>query len=442
MPSILFVHENFPAQFGGIARFLARQGWTVVFATAAEHVPADGKDHVLIPGVHVVRYRRARDPSGQGHQYLTGTERAVLNGQAFSRLGAGLKKGGFEPDIVVAHSGWGSGSLARIVWPKARFVQYLEWWYHPQGDDLEPEAAQRRSEDDAARSLCRNLPFLLDAQSADAILVPTQFQASQIPAIYRPLIHVIHDGVDEAFFHPQQAGEDPFSAPNLPPNAPIVTYATRGMEPMRGFPQFMASWAMLQDRWPNLHCVIAGTDRACYGASLGDKDSYKARALRQHNFDPDRLHFVGHLPKPRYRALLQRSSAHVYLSRPFVLSWSLIEAMMTSAPLVTSRGAPVAEATPHGTSHPVSMDDPIAITEAVSRLLGDPASAQKMGASARQHALLTYASSRQWPKLKAFFQSVIDGSVSPSAMAPKRPMPNWVLVPSATEQTPEARPPN
>ncbi len=407
MASILFIHENFPAQFGGLAQYLAGLGWRVVFATAAEHVPADRKDHRMLPGVHVVRYTRARDPAETTHPYLRGTEKAVLNAQAFTRIGAALSKGGFTPDIVVAHSGWGSGSLARVVWPKARFVQYLEWWYNDQGVDWEPGYPRLNREDKAARTLCRNLPFLLDAQSADAIWVPTRFQADQLPDLLQPRVTVLHDGVDAGFYRPVQDGDRAFSHEGLPADAPIVTYATRGMEPMRGFPQFMAAWAQLQQVRRDLHCVIAGTDRTCYGAQPAGKLTYKQQLLKTYSFDPARLHFTGFLSKPNYRALLQRSRAHVYLTRPFVLSWSLIEAMMTGAPIVASDTAPVREAAPDSTVAYADFDDPSQIAARVTHLLTDDVAARRQQNAARAHAESTYASARLHPRLAEFLSQTM-----------------------------------
>ena len=415
MPSILFIHENFPAQFGGLAQYLAGRGWRVVFATAAEHVTHDGKDHMLLPSVHVVRYKAARPVSEHAHPYLAGTEKAVLNGQGFARVGAALAKGGFAPDVVVAHSGWGSGSLARIVWPHARYVQYLEWWYKTDPVDVEPGIKKRSPENTAASTLCRNLPFWLDAQSADAILVPTQFQADQIPDLLQPLVTVIHDGVDEKLFRPATPQDAPFSYDGLPDDAKIITYATRGMEPMRGFPQFMTAWAKLQGLWPDLHCVIAGKDRVCYGARLAGDQGYKTHMLGQFEYDEDRLHFTGLLPKKTYRALLQRSSAHVYLTRPFVLSWSLIEAMMTGAPVVASATPPVQEAAPIGMASLVDIDNPGAIVKAVSDLLSDASRAHALGVSARTHARSTYATAKLYPKHENLFASLVSKGMDQAA---------------------------
>ena len=331
-----------------------------------------------------------------------------MNGQGFSRLAAALKKGGYTPDVVVAHSGWGSGSLVKVVWPEAKVVQYLEWWYNFPGVDVPKYAVPANPEDKMASTLCRNLPFLLDAQSANAILVPTHHQADQIPPMLRALTTVIHDGVDTEFYSPADASFGGALAA-VPSDAPVLTFATRGMEPLRGFPQFMAAASQLQERFPQLHVAVAGNDTVHYGPKLPDGDSYKARALAKHRFDMTRLHFVGHLQKEAYRNLLRRSTVHAYLTRPFVLSWSMIEAMATGCTLVASDNAATREvATNAQTARLVDPDDLKALVSTLSELLEDPSQRITLGKSARAHVVKTYASKISHPKLEAMLLKVID----------------------------------
>ncbi|RAP43110.1 hypothetical protein BYZ73_02745 [Rhodovulum viride] len=408
MPSILFVHENFPAQFGGIAGYLVARGWDVVFATAAEGFPRDRVTRIAASGLRVLGYGRHRDVDKATHRYLRGTERAVLNGQGLARAAITLRQQGFSPDLVVAHSGWGSGSFARVVWPKARFVPYLEWWYNYPPVDMESESTDS-VEDRHAATLCRNLPFLLDLQAADAILVPTAFQRDQLPDWLQERATVIHDGVDiDALVRPPP-GEPPFTLEGLPDAAPLVTYATRGMEPMRGFPEFMADLARLQAEDSTVHAVVAGEDSVHYGGRLPEGDSWKARALAAHGFDMTRLHFTGRLPAGRYRALLRRSDAHVYLTRPFVLSWSLLDAMAAACPMVVSDTPPVREVVPPDAARFVEFQTPGEIAAGIATLLADRTAARAMGERARAHAAAHYAQSDLYPKREAFFRRVIAG---------------------------------
>ncbi len=392
MPSILFVHENYPAQFGHLADHLLRLGWQVIFATASEKV-AEGKVTVEANGLRVCRYKRQREPGEHQHHYLVGTERAVLNGQSATRLAISLRSSGFEPDVIVTHSGWGSGSFLKVVWPNAKLIQYLEWWYYFPPMDAPEAPIPDSPEDKLAATLCRNLPFLLDVQSADVILSPTNFQAGRIPDFLQPLVQVQHDGIDTDFFSPAPENEDGFQIENLPDDAPVVTYATRGMEPLRGFPQFMEAASVLQEKHTDLHIVIAGNDRVSYGAKLPDGDSYKKRALAQHKFDHSRLHFVGLLPRQKYRDLLRRSDVHVYLTRPFVLSWSMIEAMSCGCALVATDNEAIREiATQDVSAKLVDMDDIGSIVRSIGSLLSDPKSRVRFGNAARKAVAPKYSS--------------------------------------------------
>lgn len=408
-PSILFLHQNFPAQFGGIAAFLQRRGWDVLYATARPEIPA-GRITTRPDGLRVVGFRAKREPSPQVSRYLRAMETAVVNGQSFASLAIDLRRAGVRPDIICAHSGWGTGSFAKVVWPEARFVPFVEWWYAWPPRDV-AAAPDPNGEDRHAAALCRNLPFLLDLQTADAILVPTVFQARDLPAEYRPKLTVMHDGVDCAFFAPDPSAAPPCLSGRVPEGARLVTYATRGMEPQRGFPEFMAALERLQRTHPDVHCVIAGEDTVHYeGASGGAHRNYKAEALARHAYDMDRLHFVGRLPFPEYRDLLRRSDAHVYLTRPFVLSWSLVEAMATACPLVVSDVEPVREALPGADMASfVDPSDPDRLAAAIGAALDDPAAARARGRKARDRALAAYAADHLHPAKEAFFRRVMAG---------------------------------
>lgn len=408
-PKILFIHENYPAQFGPIGGYLAGLGWDVVFATASNKFTKGQVFQMAPSGMRVVRYSRKRNASPDIHPYLKSTELAVLNGQGFARCAIDLRDGGFNPDIIVAHSGWGSGSLAKVVWPKAKFVQYLEWWYNYPPVDVAKGAEAEFSEDGFASVLCRNLPFLLDAQTADAILLPTKFQRDQMPDWLQARATVIHDGVDTESFRPEKTGDKRFTVEGLPDDAKIVTYATRGMEPMRGFPEFMRDLEQIQKEHPSVHAVIAGTDSIHYSGNLPEGDTWKNRALREGKFDLSRVHFVGKLPMSRYRQLLRRSNAHVYLTRPFVLSWSLLEAMSTACPLIVSNTAPVREIIDNR-KVAISVDFEVRgeIANAVGRFLSDPTEANKIGRNARVHVSKHLAQQMIFPAKLKFFKSILE----------------------------------
>ena len=398
-PSILFVHDNYPAQFGAIGRWLADRGWDVAFATAAR-APDTG-------GLRVLSYAPHRPPSRGTHPYAQPMDRAALRAQAFVRAALAARREGYRPDIVVAHSGWGAGMFAKDVFPDAAFVAYCEWWYrHPGPDVVYLAALEGRTLAPAIEApmheRARNAPMAMDLAAADAALCPTEFQAAQFPPIFRRALAVLHDGVDTGYYRPEPAPIDRTLGGRVAEDARVVTYATRGMEPHRGFPQFMAALpAILAD--PKAVAVVAGDNRVAYGGDALRRIDWKAEALARHDIDPARVRFVGHLDPPSYRALLRRSDAHVYLTVPFVLSWSMLEAMSCGCSLVLSDTAPIREFADPGSALLVEMGDSRAITAAVQEAFSDGEGSARRRTRARARIESSVAAATQFPRKEQWF---------------------------------------
>jgi len=408
MKKILFIHENYPAQFGALAKYMADIGWEVMFATAAkgieqDQVKRDGK-------IRIAGYRAHREPHSSTHNYLQGTEKAILNGQGFARLAIKLRNSGFSPDVVMAHSGWGSGTFTKAVWPEAKFIQYLEWWYEHPARDTMFTPSEKNVENQKARIFSRNLPFLLDWAYADGVIVPTKFQADGVPEKMRHNFLVMHDGVDTDMFSPPKGNVDLSFLDNPPPDdATVLTYATRGMEPYRGFPQFMQALSYLQKTHKDFHCIIGGTDTIHYGPKLKDGDTWKKRMLAQWDFDMDRIHFTGRLPYHQYRNVLQRSNGHVYLTVPFVLSWSLVESMAIGCPIITNDCAPTREALPTDDSAIfVDFQDAKSVLKGMTYALDNQKDAAQKGEVSRKLALANYSQADLYPKKVAYVESILD----------------------------------
>lgn len=339
---IVFAHKNFPAQFGAFGEWLAEQGREVVFLTQRA-----GAAH---PTIRVVASADHRAPAEATHRYLKGFEAGVITAQAFARAGAGLRAEGFVPDVVMAHAGWGAGTFLKDVWPEALSVPYFEWYYTWPHPDRTPEDGPMGDPlDSRARTRIRNAPLWADFSTGDRALCPTRFQASQFPAFMRERLTVMHDGVDTDLHSPG----DPPAGPGrdrrildrwgVPRDAEVVTSITRGMEPHRGFPETMRAIAELQRRRPRLHALVGGEDRVAYGARLPEGESWKARMLAELDLDLSRLHFTGLMSRQDMVAVMRASDAHVYLTVPFVLSWSLLDAMSTGCLIVASDTPPVRE---------------------------------------------------------------------------------------------------
>ena len=395
---ILFLHNNFPAQFGALGGFLARRGWDVWFGTQRKGVAANG--------LKVFAYEPHRKVSDKTHPYAANFENAVLNAQATARAALRLKTKGLNPDIVVAHSGWGPGLFAKDLWPDAKYVGYFEWYYRSDAPDVAFFDADR-SMDDQLRARARSAAILMDLASCDAGICPTRFQYDQFPECFQPKLNVLHDGVDVEACKPNPDVRFTLDDIELSRATEIVTYVACGMEPYRGFPQFMKACEIILAERPNAHVVIVGEDRVAYGKKLNGGDSYKKRALRELSIDPARLHFTGLLPRAKYIEVLQASTVHVYLTAPFVLSWSMMEAMSAECAIVASDTAPVRELIDQEV-HGVLTDiaDPDAIAASVTALLDDEARRRRLGAAARARIVEAYEAQTLMERHEALFESL------------------------------------
>lgn len=406
---ILFLHPNFPAQFRHVAGALAKdKRHQVVFGTTRR----DGS----LPGVSKMIYQPKREVQPQTHHYVRPLESAVIQGQAVYRMAEQLKARGFVPDVVFGHSGWGPTLLMKDIFPKAKLLCYFEWFYHAHGTDADFDPSEQLSADDEARIRIKNAPILLDLYSCDRGLSPTNWQKQQFPDEYQDKIKVLHDGIDTNFFRPKPGAKLVLPRINLDLShvEELVTYVGRGMEPYRGFPQFIEAIYLLQQRRPQCHVVIVGEDRVAYGRTLPDGKTYKQLMLEKFPLDLSRVHFTGHLPYEEYLQVLQASSAHVYLTRPFVLSWSLMEALSTGCLVVGSNTAPVAEMIQDGVNGLLAeFFSPEEIAAKIEEALNHPDKMREIRAKARQIILEKYDLSLLLPQHLNWIQQGVGGSSAP-----------------------------
>jgi glycosyltransferase involved in cell wall biosynthesis len=307
---------------------------------------ATSRQQGSLSGVTKVLFSPSRQPAAQTHHYVRSLETAVLNGQAVYRVAQKLQEQGFQPDVVYGHSGWGPTLFIKDLFPQAQLLCYFEWFYRATGSDCDFDPDMDFTIDDQLRVRVRNAPILLDLYGCDRGLSPTQWQRQQFPVEFHSKLNVLHDGVDTSFFQPQPGAKLvlPSIGLDLSEVDELITYVARGMEPYRGFPQFMRSLVEIQKRRPRCHAVVVGEEGVFYGRTLPDNKTYKQLMLDElPQLDLTRLHFTGRLPYDQYLQVLQASAVHIYLTYPFVLSWSMLEALSAGCLVLGSDTAPVRE---------------------------------------------------------------------------------------------------
>lgn len=389
--NFLFVHQNFPGQFRHVAPALA--------ASSAHRVVAIGEEAnirnrpSLHPAITVLGYPSPPPPTPSTHHYIRDHERAIRRGQNLARLCQTLLGQGFRPDVVVVHPGWGEGLFLRDLFPAARHIHYCEFFYRGRGSDVGFDPEYPAGLDDLLRVRVKNGTQLISLESADAGLSPTRWQADQYPTLWRERIRVIHDGIDTEVVAPRGDTALQVDGLTLRPGDEVITYVARNLEPYRGFHIFMRALPEILARRPRAHVLIVGGDDVSYGRAAPGGKTYRQLLLEQvgGELDAQRVHWLGKVPYSRFLDILRVSAVHVYLTYPFVLSWSLLEALSTGCLVVGSATAPVQEVISDGENGLlVDFFDRQALADKVVAVLQDPARFAPMRRRARKSVVERY----------------------------------------------------
>ncbi len=384
---ILFVHQNFPGQYRHLAPALAE--------SPANEVVAIGEEASLRrlqgfhPRVRLVAYPQPQGASQQTHHYLRSSEAAVRRGQSVARLALELRRHGFVPDVICAHPAWGEALFLKDVFPAAPLLLYLEFFYRGSGSDVGFDPEFPSSFDDRCRVRARNTTQLISLDAGDAGVSPTHWQREQYPDVYRQRIQVIHDGIRSDLVSPGEVAGFvlPDGRGTLRSGDEVLTYVARNLEPYRGFHTFMRALPEVLAARPRVQVLIVGGDEVSYGRPLPGGGTYREHYLRELGsaIDLGRVHFLGKIPYPRFIDVLRLSTAHVYLTYPFVLSWSLLEAMSCGCALVASDTAPVREVLrPGHNGLLVDFFSPATLATTIISVLADPLATQPLRAQARR----------------------------------------------------------
>ena len=384
---LLFVHQNFPGQFKHLAPALAAAGHEV----RAMAIGGAG-----LPQIPMVRYQIARGSTRDIHPLAAEFETKLIRADACAGAAWRMKQAGYTPNVIVANPGWGESLFLKDVWPEARLLALLEFFYATRGLDVNFDPEFPVSDvGNAARVRVKNAHLLLTLDAMDWGISPTHFQHSTLPPVYRDRVSVVFDGIDTQIVRPDAAGTLALPGKTLRAGDEVLTFVNRNLEPYRGYHRFMRALPRILRERPDATVLIVGADDVSYGAKAPEGKTWKQIFLDEVHSDIapdlDRVHFLGRIPYDAYLKVLQVSRCHVYLTYPFVLGWSCIEAMSAGCLVVGSATAPVQEVITHGHNGLlVDFFDGDALAGTVVDALAQPEKYAPLRAAARATAVERY----------------------------------------------------
>jgi glycosyltransferase involved in cell wall biosynthesis len=388
MPTVLFVRNGSPGRFAFLANALTQRGWRGALVNGP-----NGRD---LPGLAVARWQSSRGTTPSIYPLATRAEADLIRGRAAAEAALKLQESGFEPDLIVGHSGFGEMVFMREVFPRAKQIHLGEYYYRSQGADVAFDMEfDTDTFDDRARVHAKNAVLAMSYAGADRIVVPTPFQASLFPEIFQSRISVIHEGIDTAVAKPQPAAR--FELPGgrvLDRSKPVVTFINRFFEPLRGYHIFMRALPKFLEQVPDADVLLIGSEEPQgYGKAAPAGTNWKQLILKEveGRLDLNRVHFTGQISYQRLLDALSISAAHVYWTYPFVLSWSLLDAMACECLVIGSDTAPVRDVIKAGSNGLlVDFFDREGLADALIAACREPQRFAPLRKAARQTVIAEY----------------------------------------------------
>lgn len=398
---VLFLHKNFPAQFRHMAPVLVRSlGWRCTFVTAQ---PAD-----RLQGVEKILYKPRGGATEHNHDCTRNFENTV--GHALGVYEELKRRRDLKPDLIVAHTGFGSSLFLPYLFD-APIINFMEYFYRPFEGDIGYRPERPATEASLLRLKARNAMIMLDLENCDRGWTPTHYQRDFFPKPYQPKIEVIFDGINTDIYHRR---ENPLRKIGdrgcIGPKFRVVTYVARGFEMMRGFDIFMKAAKRIYEQFPDVRFVVVGTDRVCYGGSELDhiqENSFREHVLAQDKYDLSKFRFTGFVSERVLADILSISDLHIYLTEPFIASWSMVDAMACECVVLASDQTCVREYITHGENGLLcDFFDYESLANQAVQVLRDPASYRPLTQAARRTVEQKYSLKVAMPRLKEFFERV------------------------------------
>ena len=385
----LFVHQNMPGQYRELVQWLAdKKEHEIVFLTQRKNPP-------IFEGVKTVRYKPHHRAGEKTYGLVRTWENATGSGFGAAQAAQQLREDGFTPDIIIGHVGWGELTFIKEIYPDVPVIGFFEYFYSTKGGPVGFDPESPVSAHSPYLMTAHNAVPLVNIEVVDLGHCPTYWQRDRFPKSFHDRVYVCHDGIRTEKLRPNPDVELALGRLDQPltRDDEIVTYMARNLETTRGFHQFMRALPKIQAERPNARFLIVGGNDVSYGGKSKHPGGLRAQMEAEvgENVNWEKVHFLGQVPFEDYQKIIQISSCHIYLTMPFVLSWSLLESMSMQAPIVASDVAPVREAITHGeTGLLVDFFDPSALAAQVSDLLANPETYSYLGKNARNHVVETY----------------------------------------------------